>query len=88
LLFAISYAHVKISEFSTHREWTLANKDEGPIDEADTLSRALQRLALGGENLDVFNNLGRRCLRHDRDAEGQGRGQDGAERNHVNDLVE
>jgi hypothetical protein len=72
---------------ATYREGALADDDQRAVDGIDALGRRLQSLALLGDGLDVGDDLSRRQLCEDRSADGQGRGDDGAEGNHGDDCL-
>lgn len=87
---AVSHVCVQslLSRGVAYREGTLADDDQRAIDNSDALSRRLKGLALLSDDLEVVDNLSGRQLREDRGADGQGRGEDGAEGNHGDCLVE
>jgi hypothetical protein len=86
---AVSYVCTQYLLFRiTYREGALADDNQRAVDGIDALSRRLQGLALLSDHLDVVDNLSGRQLCEDRSADGQSRGEDGAEGNHDDCMVE
>jgi hypothetical protein len=85
VLSALPVSNIHLSR-ATYREGTLADDDQRTVNGIDALGRRLQSLALLSDHLDVSDDLSGRQLCEDRSADGQGRGDDGAEGNHGDDC--